>query len=175
MVVLTGGFADNFDQATGEGHANRLAAPVKVGPAKTLRTVTDLAAWLLSCDDAPKYAVLLFGGVMVLGAQGDFARGRYLAVNLDTVLPRKGAKTETASEIDVTAWLFGASSLRLREDGDDDMTRLLTQSRDHSEGVTKDLRAGLQEAVQLIANEISTALARGMSDPRTFRNGCPTS
>ncbi|MGW2317377.1 Eco57I restriction-modification methylase domain-containing protein [Streptomyces sp. NPDC001680] len=154
VVVLTGGFADKFDQATGEGHANRLPAPVKVGPAKTLRTVTDLAAWLLSCDDAPKYAVLLFGGVMVLGAQGDFARGRYLAVNLDTVLPRKGAKTETASEIEVTAWLFGASSLRPREDGDDDMTRLLTQSRDHSEGVTKDLRAGLQEAVQLIANEI---------------------
>ncbi|WP_353941184.1 DNA methyltransferase [Streptomyces sp. HUAS MG91] len=154
IVVLTGGFADKLDQATGEGHANRLPVPVKVGPAKTLRTVTDLAAWLLSCDDAPKYAVLLFGGIMVLAAQDDFARGRHLAVNLDTVLPRKGAKTQTASEIDVTAWLFGAPSLRPREDGGDDMTRLLTQSRDHSEGVTKDLRAGLQEAVQLIANEI---------------------
>ncbi|MEU8995043.1 DNA methyltransferase [Streptomyces caniferus] len=154
VVVLTGGFADDFDQATGEGHANRLAVPVKVGPVKTLRTVTDLAAWLLSCDGAPKYAVLLFGGVMILAAQDDFARGRHLAVNLDTVLPRKGSKTQTASEIDVTAWLFGAPSLCPREDGDDDMTRLLTHSRDHSEGVTKDLQAGLQEAVQLIANEI---------------------
>ncbi|GGX48094.1 Eco57I restriction-modification methylase domain-containing protein [Streptomyces noursei] len=154
VVVLTGGFADDIDQTTGTGHANRLPAPVKVGPAKALYTVTDLAAWLLSCDDAPKYSVLLFGGVMVLAPRDDFARGRHLAVNLDTALPRKGAKAATAGEIDVTAWLFGAPSLRPREDGDDDMTRLLTQSRDHSEGVTKDLRAGLQEAVQLIANEV---------------------
>ncbi|MFF4230374.1 Eco57I restriction-modification methylase domain-containing protein [Streptomyces sp. NPDC001820] len=154
MVVLAGGFADGADQAFSDGHANRFPVPVKVGPAKTLYTVTDLTAWLLACDDAPKYAVLLFGGVMVLAARDDFARGRHLAVNLDTVLPRKGTKTANASEIDVTAWLFGAPSLRPSEDGDDDMTRLLTQSRDHSEGVTKDLRAGLQEAVQLIANEI---------------------
>ncbi|WP_328951481.1 class I SAM-dependent DNA methyltransferase [Streptomyces sp. NBC_00184] len=155
VVVLTGGFADDIDHAVGDGHANQLPAPVKVGPAKTLRTVTDLAAWLLSCDDAPKYAVLLFGGVMVLASRGDFSRGRHLAVDLDTALSRKAEKSATtAGELDVTAWLFGAPSLRPREDGDDDMTRLLTQSRDHSEGVTKDLRAGLQEAVQLIANEV---------------------
>ncbi|MFJ6465407.1 Eco57I restriction-modification methylase domain-containing protein [Streptomyces sp. NPDC091387] len=155
VVVLTGGFADDVDHTVGDGHANQLPAPVKVGPAKTLRTVTDLAAWLLSCDDAPKYAVLLFGGVMVLASQGDFSRGRHLAVDLDTALSRKAEKSATtAGELDVTAWLFGAPSLRPREDGDDDMTRLLTQSRDHSEGVTKDLRTGLQEAVQLIANEI---------------------
>ncbi|MGW6864633.1 Eco57I restriction-modification methylase domain-containing protein [Streptomyces sp. NPDC054901] len=166
VVVLTGGFADNIEQTTGTGHANRLDAPVKVGPAKTLRTVTDLAAWLLSCDDAPRYAVLLFGGVMVLAARDDFARGRHLAVNLDTALPRKGDKSATASEIDVTAWLFGAPSLRPHEDGEDDMARLLTQSREHSEGVTKDLRAGLQEAVQLIANEI---LDRARAHPLKVR------
>ncbi|GAA2963140.1 Eco57I restriction-modification methylase domain-containing protein [Streptomyces enissocaesilis] len=155
VVVLTGGYADDLDHTTGDGHANRLPAQVKAGPAKTLRTVTDLAAWLLSCDDAPKYAVLLFGGVMVLASKGDFSRGRHLAVKLDTALSRKAEKSATnAGELDVAAWLFGAPSLRPREDGDDDMTRLLTQSRDHSEGVTKDLRAGLQEAVQLIANEV---------------------
>lgn len=155
VVVLAGGFADDVDHTVGGGHANRLPAPVKVGPAKTLRTVTDLAAWLLSCADAPKYAVLLFGSVMVLASQGDFSRGRYLAVNLDTALSRKAEKSATtAGELDVTAWLFGAPSLSAREDGDDDMTRLLMQSREHSEGVTKDLRTGLQEAVRLIANEI---------------------
>ncbi|MGF1427304.1 Eco57I restriction-modification methylase domain-containing protein [Kitasatospora sp. LaBMicrA B282] len=161
LVVLTGGFATSVDQVRGGGEdgsggaAGRLPAPVRVGSGKTLTTVTDLAAWLLSADNPPRYALLLFGGVMILADREHFARGRYLAVSLDVALPRKGAKGANAGELDVIAALFGADSLRLKEDGkEDDIARFVAESRDHSVGVTGDLRKGLQASVQLIANEV---------------------
>ncbi|WP_340380333.1 DNA methyltransferase [Streptomyces sp. SS7] len=155
VAVLTGGFADDVAATRGEGSANRLAVPVRVASGKTLTTVTDLAAWLLSADDAPRYALLLFGGVVVLADRENFARGRHLAVSLEVALPRKGLKGATAGELDVIAALFGAQSLRPAEDGgDDDIARLVAESRDHSVGVTSDLREGLKKSVHLIANEV---------------------
>lgn len=155
IAVLTGGFADDVAGTRGEGSANRLAAPVRVASGKTLATVTDLAAWLLAADNAPRYLLLLFGGVMVLADRENFARGRHLAVTLEVALPRKGIKGATAGELDVIAALFGAPSLRPAQDGgDDDIARLVAESRDHSVGVTNDLREGLKKSVQLIANEV---------------------
>ncbi|MFI8456855.1 Eco57I restriction-modification methylase domain-containing protein [Kitasatospora sp. NPDC085464] len=158
LVVLTGGFATSVDQVRGgdgDGAAGRLPAPVRVGSGKTLTTVTDLAAWLLSADNPPRYALLLFGGVMILADREHFARGRYLAVSLDIALPRKGTKGANAGELDVIAALFGADSLRSKEDGkEDDIARFVAESRDHSVGVTGDLRKGLQASIQLIANEV---------------------
>ncbi|MDQ0931329.1 DNA methyltransferase [Streptomyces turgidiscabies] len=155
LVVLTGGFATDVDATRGDGSANRLAAPVRIASGKSLTTVTDLAAWLLTSDNAPRYALLLFGGVMVLGDKDCFSRGQYLAVSLDTALPRKAAKGATAGEIDLIAAVFGAPSLRPGEDGsDDDIAKLVAESRDHSVGVTAELRVGLQKSVHLIANEV---------------------
>lgn len=155
IAVLTGGFADDIAGTRGEGSANRLAVPVRVASGKTLTTVTDLAAWLLAADNAPRYALLLFGGVMILADRENYARGRHLAVSLEVALPRKGVKGATAGELEVIAALFGAQSLRPAEDGgDDDIARLVAESRDHSVGVTSDLREGLKKSVQLIANEV---------------------
>ncbi|MFM9613243.1 Eco57I restriction-modification methylase domain-containing protein [Streptomyces niveiscabiei] len=155
IAVLTGGFAEDVAATRGDGTANRLPAPVRVASGKTLTTVTDLAAWLLSTDDAPRYALLLFGGVVVLADGENFARGRYLAVDLGIALPRKGLKGASAGELDVIAALFGAQALRPAEDGgDDDVARLVAESRDHSVGVTNELREGLKKSVQLIANEV---------------------
>ncbi|MEU3081571.1 DNA methyltransferase [Streptomyces albidoflavus] len=155
IAVLTGGFADDVAATRGDGPANRLPAPVRVASGRTLTTVTDLAAWLLAADDAPRYALLLFGGIMVLADRENYARGRHLAVSLEVALPRKGTKGATAGEIDVIAALFGAQAFRPAEDGgDDDIARLVAESRDHSVGVTETLREGLKESVQLIANEV---------------------
>ncbi|GGV07096.1 hypothetical protein GCM10010275_54030 [Streptomyces litmocidini] len=155
IAVLTGGFADDIAATRGDGPANRLPAPVRVASGRTLTTVTDLAAWLLAADDAPRYALLLFGGIMVLADRENYARGRHLAVSLEVALPRKGTKGATAGEIDVIAALFGAQAFRPAEDGgDDDIARLVAESRDHSVGVTETLREGLKESVQLIANEV---------------------
>ncbi|MEV3873923.1 DNA methyltransferase [Streptomyces sp. NPDC049906] len=155
IAVLTGGFADEVDATRGEGSANRLAVPVRVASGKTLTTVTDLAAWLLSTEHAPRYVLLLFGGMLVLADRENYAHGRHLAVSLEVALPRKGVKGATAGELDVIAALFGAPSLRPAEDGgDDSIARLVAESRDHSVGVTSDLREGLKKSVQLIANEV---------------------
>ncbi|MEU8593773.1 Eco57I restriction-modification methylase domain-containing protein [Streptomyces anulatus] len=165
IVVLTGGFTQDPGQSSGDSSANFLPAPVRIASGKTLTTVTDLAAWLLTADKSLHYAVLLFGGVMILADRENFPRGRHLAVDLDTALPRKSAKGTAAGELDLIAALFGAPSLRPREDGsDDEMTRLVAASRDHSVGVTEDLRDGLQKSVQLIANEI-LELARNRKVP----------
>ncbi|MEU6196721.1 DNA methyltransferase [Streptomyces sp. NPDC047061] len=167
IAVLTGGFADDIAATRGDGSANRLAAPVRVASGKTLTTVTDLAAWLLSADDAPHYALLLFGGVIVLADRENFARGRHLAVSLEVALPRKGLKGATAGELDVIAALFGAQSLRPAEDGgDDDIARLVAESRDHSVGVTSDLREGLKKSVHLIANEVLELAGRQGARPQ---------
>ncbi|MFF4057630.1 Eco57I restriction-modification methylase domain-containing protein [Streptomyces sp. NPDC001668] len=155
VAVLTGGFADDIADARADGSANRLPAPVRVASGKTLTTVTDLAAWLLADPAAPRYALLLFGGVMVLADRENYARGRHLAVSLEVALPRKGVKGASAGELEVIAALFGAPSLRPAADGgDDDIARLVAESRDHSVGVTNDLREGLKKSVQLIANEV---------------------
>ncbi|MEU1477980.1 DNA methyltransferase [Streptomyces sp. NPDC005760] len=155
VAVLTGGFADDIADARADGSANRLPAPVRVASGKTLTTVTDLAAWLLADPAAPRYALLLFGGVMVLADRENYARGRHLAVSLEVALPRKGVKGASAGELEVIAALFGAPSLRPAADGgDDDIARLVSESRDHSVGVTNDLREGLKKSVQLIANEV---------------------
>ncbi|MER5403126.1 DNA methyltransferase [Streptomyces sp. NPDC002769] len=165
IVVLTGGFTQDPGQSRGDAAAGRLPAPVRIASGRTLTTVTDLAAWLLTTDDSLRYAVLFFGGVMVLADRENFPRGRHLTVDLDTALPRKSAKGATAGELDVVAALFGAPSLRPREDGsDDEIARLVAESRDHSVGVTEDLRDGLRESVQLIANEI-LELARDRKVP----------
>ncbi|MEU2897010.1 Eco57I restriction-modification methylase domain-containing protein [Streptomyces sp. NPDC001273] len=155
VTVLTGGFADDIGATRADGSANRLSVPVRVASGKTLTTVTDLAAWLLSAEGAPRYALLLFGGVMVLADRESYARGRHLAVSLEVALPRKGVKGASAGELDVIAALFGAQALRPAEGGgDDDIARLVAESRDHSVGVTGDLREGLKASVQLIANEV---------------------
>ncbi|WP_128428054.1 Eco57I restriction-modification methylase domain-containing protein [Streptomyces cyaneus] len=155
VAVLTGGFADDIAGTRADGSANRLPAPVRVASGKTLTTITDLAAWLLADPAAPRYALLLFGGVLVLADRENYARGRHLAVSLEVALPRKGVKGASAGELEVIAALFGAPSLRPAEDGgDDDIARLVSESRDHSVGVTNDLREGLKKSVQLIANEV---------------------
>ncbi|MFJ9432194.1 Eco57I restriction-modification methylase domain-containing protein [Streptomyces sp. NPDC101490] len=155
IVVLAGGFAEDLDATRGDGHANRLPAPVRVSASKTLATVRELASWLLNGENAPRYALLLFGGIIILADREAFSRGRYLAVNLDTALPRKAAKGAKANEIDLIAAIFAASSLRPGDDGsDDEIAKLVAESRDHSVGVTAELRVGLQKSVQLIANEV---------------------
>ncbi|MEV6696559.1 DNA methyltransferase [Streptomyces sp. NPDC051453] len=155
VLVLTGGFAEDLDATRGDGPANLLPAPVRVSASKTLTTVRELASWVLNAKNAPRYALLLFGGVVILADRQAFSRGRYLAVNLDTALPRKAAKGAKANEIDLIAAIFAASSLRPGEDGsDDEIAKLVAESRDHSVGVTADLRVGLQKSVQLIANEV---------------------
>ncbi|AIA05697.1 Eco57I restriction-modification methylase domain-containing protein [Streptomyces noursei] len=157
VVVLTGGFAEDLDATRGDGTANLLPAPVRVSASKTLTTVRELASWLLNAQNAPRYALMLFGGVVILADRHAFSRGRYLAVRLDTALPRKAAKGARANEIDLIAAIFAADSLRPAEDGsDDDIARLVAASRDHSVGVTAELRVGLQKSVQLIANEVLT-------------------
>ncbi|MFJ9479693.1 Eco57I restriction-modification methylase domain-containing protein [Streptomyces mirabilis] len=155
VLVLTGGFAEDLDATRGDGPANLLPAPVRLSASKTLSTVRELASWVLNAENAPRYALLLFGGVVILADRQAFSRGRYLAVNLDTALPRKAAKGAKANEIDLIAAIFAASSLRPGEDGsDDEIAKLVAESRDHSVGVTAELRVGLQKSVQLIANEV---------------------
>ncbi|BAU86063.1 hypothetical protein SLA_5181 [Streptomyces laurentii] len=155
VLVLTGGFAEDLDATRGDGAANLLPAPVRVSASKTLTTVRELASWVLNAENAPRYALLLFGGVLILADRQAFSRGRYLAVNLDTALPRKATKGAKANEIDLIAAIFAASSLRPGEDGsDDEIAKLVTESRDHSVDLTGKLRRGLQKSVQLIANEV---------------------
>ncbi|EYT83900.1 restriction endonuclease [Streptomyces sp. Tu 6176] len=155
VLVLTGGFAEDLDATRGDGLANLLPAPVRVSASKRLTTVRELASWVLNAENAPRYVLLLFGGVLILADRQAFSRGRYLAVNLDTALPRKAAKGAKANEIDLIAAIFAATSLRPGEDGsDDEIAKLVAESRDHSVGVTAELRVGLQKSVQLIANEV---------------------
>jgi hypothetical protein len=117
-----------------------------------LRTGDKLASWLFAADEPPRYVLILAGGVVILADRMTWGEGRYLAVSLDVAL---GRSTAAAAEIETIAALFGADSLLPPEEGGaEPLAELLSGSRQHAVGVSKELREGLRESVEIIANEV---------------------
>ncbi|MFD0857294.1 Eco57I restriction-modification methylase domain-containing protein [Actinomadura adrarensis] len=92
-----------------------------------------------------------------------WGEGRYLAVSLDVAL---GRATVLPDEIGTIAALFGADSLLPPEEGGTEhLSELLSGSRQHAVGVSKELRDGLRDSVEIIANEVLDRLREQHVDP----------
>ncbi|WP_021591481.1 hypothetical protein [Actinomadura welshii] len=157
LIAIECGWATDVDAAMDSG----LLHPLQLSTQERIEDATKLASWLFATDAPPRYVLILAGGVLILADRASWGEGRYLAVSLDVALGRNDA-----AELEVIAALFGADSLLPpAEGGDEPLAELLTSSRNHAVGVSKELRDGLKESVELIANEVLNRIREGGVDP----------
>ena len=162
LVALDATWSGSVDQATDSDEGARLIDPVKLDGRHELDSAVEAAGFLFACEPAPRYVLLLAGGAIVLADASVWHEGRYLALDLDMAL---GNDDETVGgELDTAAALFGAESL-LTQDGGDALSELLDKGRKHAVGVSKELREGLRESVQLIAQEILDRIEQHGAEP----------
>ncbi|MER6064111.1 class I SAM-dependent DNA methyltransferase [Streptomyces sp. NPDC001792] len=153
LVALDCGWSAEPDDALDPEGAGRLLDELRLDAQHTITTGSKLASFLFACEDAPRYVLLLVGGVVVLADRAAWGEGRYLAVSLDTALERND--TKAGGELDTVAALFGADSLRTPEEGGENpLASLIDKSTKHAVGVSSELRDGLRLSVELIANEV---------------------
>jgi hypothetical protein len=150
VVAVDCDWATDTDAAFDADGGARLLQPVEVDNRQQIATGAKLARWLFATDNPPRYVLLLHGGVVVLADRLTWGEGRYLAVSLDAVLER-----DDPAEVELIAALFSADALQPpAEGGEEPLVTFVTGSRQHAVGVSAELREGLRESVQIIANEI---------------------
>ena len=150
VVAIDCGWAADTDAALDADRAGRLLDPVETGSNERITTGTKLARWLFDTDEPPRYVLLLHGGAVILADRLTWAEGRYLAVSLDTAIDRADQ-----SELETIAALFSADVLQPpAEGGSEQLAHWVDESRKHAVGVSAELREGLRESVQIIANEV---------------------
>ncbi|MFF9132382.1 class I SAM-dependent DNA methyltransferase [Streptomyces sp. NPDC014806] len=153
LVALDCGWSAEPDDALDPDGAGRLLDELRLDGQHTITTGSKLASFLFACEEAPRYVLLLVGGVVVLADRAAWGEGRYLAVSLDTALERND--TKAGGELDTVAALFGADSMRTPEEGGENpLASLVDKSMKHAVGVSSELRDGLRLSVELIANEV---------------------
>ncbi|MGW5778968.1 hypothetical protein [Streptomyces sp. NPDC003863] len=174
VVALDCGWTDSLDDSLDPDEAGQLLHPLKTTDG-FLEIGEKLAGWLFQSElhepggDAPRFVLLLCGGVLVLADRTSWAEGRYLAASLDAALARND--TAKAGELSLLAALFSHDMLAPRPDGKgrriDD---LLKASRDNAVGVNSELRKGLQQSVEIIANEVLARLREAKVKPREIED-----
>ncbi|WP_406372737.1 class I SAM-dependent DNA methyltransferase [Streptomyces sp. NBC_01550] len=168
LVALDCGWSAEPDDALDPDGAGRLLDELRLDGQHTVTTGSKLASFLFACEDAPRYVLLLVGGVVVLADRAAWGEGRYLAVSLDAALERNDVKA--GGELDTVAALFGADSLRTPEEGGENpLASLLDKSTKHAVGVSSELRDGLRLSVELIANEVLDRLREAGVRPDEVR------
>ncbi|MGV9370044.1 class I SAM-dependent DNA methyltransferase [Micromonospora tulbaghiae] len=163
IVALDCGWAVDTEAAQDPDDAGRLLDPLTLSSTETIETGAKLASLLFAADSPkPRYVLILSGGVVTLADRTVWGEGRYLAVSLDTAYARNDDK-----ELDVVAALFGADSLRPpAEGGTEPLADLVAGSRQHAVGVSSELRVGLKDSVELIANEVLDQIRRAGYQPQ---------
>ena len=168
VLAVDCAWATDTDAAFDADGGDRLLAPLELSSREKLETGAKLARWLFAADEPPRYVLLLHGGVTILADRLTWAEGRYLAVSLDTALER----TDNA-ELELIAALFSADALQPpAEGGEEPLAAFVDGSRQHAVGVSAELREGLRESVQIIANEVLDRLRdKGVEDPARIYDG----
>ena len=150
VVAIDCGWAADTDAALDPDRAGRLLDPVETGSNERITAGAKLVRWLFDTDEPPRYVLLLHGGVVILADRLAWAEGRYLAVSLDTAIDRADQP-----ELETIAALFSADVLQPpAEGGTEQLAHWVDESRKHAVGVSAELREGLRESVQIIANEV---------------------
>ncbi|MEU1982519.1 hypothetical protein [Nocardia sp. NPDC019395] len=150
LIAVECGWSVEVDAALDEEQAGHLLDPVPLDNREEITSGSKLARWLFAGDTPPRYVLILAGGVVILADRATWGEGRFLGVSLDIALGRNDV-----DELSVIAALFGADSLLPPEEGGaEPLADLLSNSRNHAVGVSKDLRDGLKKSVELIANEV---------------------
>ncbi|WP_301422072.1 DNA methyltransferase [Yaniella sp.] len=89
---------------------------------------------------------------MFLTDRQRWPEGRYLAVDVQLVADRN--ETKKGGEIDRLLAVFSRNSLMPSDDGSIWWTQRLEESHQHAVGVSQDLRDGIRESIEIIANDV---------------------
>lgn len=138
---------DLFDEETG-----LLLDPIEVDGEEVALTTKALSE-LYRINEPPQFIVVFAGSWVVITEAERWAEGRYLAVNLQLVAERKVSKV--AGEMETAyACLRQEAFFPSYADGEIWWNRVLEESRKHTVGVSEDLRRGIRESVEIIANDV---------------------
>ncbi|MGY5009947.1 hypothetical protein ACWCY6_17960 [Streptomyces sp. 900105755] len=173
LVAIACGWAAEPDAARDPAGPGRLLHPVDLQQGEPITDADALVRFLFAADEPPRYILVLVGGVVVLADRTAWSEGRYLAVSLDSALERRDDRP--GGELDTIAALFGADSLRVPETGGTNpLDDLVSKSGKHAVGVSTELREGLKDSVELIAQAVLKRLsekgvtAADLDDPQSL-------
>lgn len=102
--------------------------------------------------DPAEFALVMAGRWLVVAEAARWQQGRYLGIDLQTVLDRND--TKRAGELDTAITCIDAESLAPDQDGAIWWSETLEDSTKHTVGVSADLREGVRTSIEIIANEV---------------------
>ncbi|KIP98800.1 restriction endonuclease subunit M [Curtobacterium flaccumfaciens] len=168
-------------------HGLEDAAPLALVDAKPVAQLEDLlakdgdtllSAWTPDADDpkpltsvvralsvvfegTAKFALVFAGRWLLVAERDRWYEGRYLALDVQLACERNDAKR--GGEIDRVLTCVDAASLAPDGDGDVWWTSTLEDAVKHTVGVSEDLREGVRESIEIIANDVvQRRLQRGL-------------
>lgn len=140
-----------------------LLEPFTPDDADPVTSVARCLSYLFSGDDTPRFAIVLSGTWALLAERDRWAEGRYLAGDLQLVLDRND--TKKGGEFDRAVAVLSSETVLPDVDGTTWWAETLDDSVKHTVGVSKDLREGVRESIEIIANEVVRRRASAGLDP----------
>ena len=164
LVAIEISGADSLDDildTTADAQQGRLVNQVwRTGDKKAVNRVQPAVNEIFGVDEPPRFVLVTTGRFVLLAERAKWAEGRFLAVDLDAALERNDAKKK--GELETIAALFSADALTpggpaAGEDGaggQSVLDELSDKSQKHAVGVSKELRHGIRESIEILANEV---------------------
>ncbi len=151
-LVLVEAVAVGAVEALLRKDADTLLTPYALDETTTLTSLSRTLSAMFVSDDAPDYALVLAGRVLLVAERARWAEGRYLAVDLQLVCERNDAKR--GGEVDRALTCVSADALAPDAEGSIWWTGVLEESVKHTVGVSQDLREGVRLSIEILANEV---------------------
>lgn len=151
LLVLQARDAETVEDLLDSAGAGHLLSPAIVDGTEETSTAQVISG-VFRTEEPPALVLVTAGAWLLLAERGSWPEGRWLAVDLATALERRD--TKAAGELETIAALVSGDSLRPGDDGNALLLTLLDESVKHAVGVSKDLRHGVRESIELLATEV---------------------
>lgn len=139
--------------AKGSGH---LPSDVILGEGtpeeQVLTSVPQVLSALAVARDAPEFMLVLAGRFAILTSSKLWPQGRYLVADIQTIAERNDLKR--SGEVERMLATLSADSLAPDASSQIWWSDTVAQSIDNAVGVSEDLRDGVRESIEILANEV---------------------
>ncbi|WP_236630113.1 hypothetical protein [Corynebacterium atypicum] len=115
-------------------------------------TAAKVAGDVFLADDPPRFQLILAGRWVVLAERESWPLGRYLAVDLALAVER--ADTRARGELERVGAALARENLERAPDGTTWWLGTIEESREHSVGVSGDLREAVRASIEVIGNDV---------------------
>lgn len=119
---------------------------------QVLTSVPQVLSALAVTRDAPEFMLVLAGRWAVLTSSRLWPQGRYLVADLQTIAERND--TKRGGEVERMLAVLSADSLAPDASSQIWWSTTVQESIDNAVGVSEDLRDGVRESIEIIANEV---------------------